>query len=461
MCVSVLSFLQIASARRRFSGLLLCWCLLAVPCRAPAAEVSADKEHLVKMVVLTRHGVRTPTQSRDRLEQWSARPWPEWPRWTPPGMKDIRPDAPGRLTERGARLVSALWEYERARLDASGLFTPVKCPEQKEIFVYADLDQRTRATAQALLEGLAPTCGLRYATAASGVHVDPLFHPVRAGTTELDATAAARCIQQEQGADLSVLAQALHAPLSILADIAGPLPPTSCRRATLAPGATLADLPTRLKATDNDSSLHVEGALGIGSAMTEVFLLEYAEWPDRPAGWGRVSADVLQKLLPLHARVFNVINRNPEVARAGGSPLLTAMVAALNGDHPDPRFNAAKLTVFVGHDTNIAQVAALLGLDWTLPGYAPQQTPPGGALILSLWRRGKREYVRAHFQAQSLETLHMEDLSRQKVLDARLPVPGCPASSETGLCERQHFLELARTILAPTAREAAAAAGQR
>jgi hypothetical protein len=42
-----------------------------------------------------------------------------------------------------------------------------------------------------------------------------------------------------------------------------------------------------------------------------------------------------------------------------------------------------------GHDTNLSNLSGMLGLSWRLPGYQPNDTLPGGALIFSLWQRSK------------------------------------------------------------------------
>ncbi|MFR1533031.1 MAG: histidine-type phosphatase [Bilophila wadsworthia] len=83
---------------------------------------------------MSRHGVRSPTQSSETLESWSRKDWPEWP------VKR------GELTPRGAKLVTAMWEQEAAFLREAGLLPSKGCPEAGTIAVRADRDQRTRVT---------------------------------------------------------------------------------------------------------------------------------------------------------------------------------------------------------------------------------------------------------------------------------------------------------------------------
>ena len=40
-----------------------------------------ENSRLLKLVVLSRHGVRSPTQSPEELARWASRPWPQWPGW--------------------------------------------------------------------------------------------------------------------------------------------------------------------------------------------------------------------------------------------------------------------------------------------------------------------------------------------------------------------------------------------
>jgi 4-phytase/acid phosphatase len=49
----------------------------------------------------------------------------------------------------------------------------------------------------------------------------------------------------------------------------------------------------------------------------------------------------------------------------------------------------------------------MLGLSGHLPGYQPDDTPPGGALIFSLWQRPdtRQYFVRAQYLAQTLEQM--------------------------------------------------------
>ena len=343
---------------------------------------------LRKTVILMRHGVRAPTQTAETLQSWSGKPWPVWPAGR------------GELTDRGATLVSLFWQDEGARLRALGLL-PAGRLHAQDVLVLADLDQRTRSTAQALVQGLAPDAPL-----SVRVHdipaPDPLFHPVKARLCALDATAVAADITP---ARIQALAANLTPQLDELGDILGPAAPAWCARYRLTAPCRVTDTPSSLLLTQNAHNVNLDGGLPAASSAAEIFLLEYGQWP-QDAAWGALDAGRLGRLLRVHTDTFNLINRAPSVAAARGSALLDAMLQALAGTHPDPAFNAAKLVVFVGHDTNLANLGSLLNLHWQLPGYPADDIPPASMLILNLWQTPQGPRVSADYAAQSLDTLH-------------------------------------------------------
>ena len=182
--------------------------------------------------------------------------------------------------------------------------------------------------------------------------------------------------------------------------------------------------------------------------MAEIFLLEYAQWPDISAGWGQVDARILREVLPVHSSVFNTVNRAPVVARLKGASLLSEMMAALEGTHRDQRCNMASLVVFVGHDTNIANVGALLGVNWQIAGYPDNATPPGSTLLLELWEHGTSKEVRVRFFAQTPEALHAP------FEEQRLPAGGLMAKPQLTDPARTHKATAAQVTAPPVVGDA-------
>lgn len=82
------------------------------------------------------------------------------------------------------------------------------------------------------------------------------------------------------------------------------------------------------------------------------------------------------------------MSRTSYVAKHNGTPLLQTIVSAINSQTSArdlPELSADNKILFLaGHDTNIANIAGMLGMSWTLPGQ-PDNTPPGGALVFERW----------------------------------------------------------------------------
>lgn len=371
-------------------AICLCLCLLFL---APQDVSAASSEpQLQKIVVLSRHGVRAPTQDARLLTLWSGKPWPAWP------------VERGDLTPRGAELVKAMWSALKPALAARGILPGDACPAENAVYIRADVDERTRATARAIIEGIAPQCQMGYAVLPA--RLDPLFHPVKAGLYRYDAVSVTVDVLKMSRGGLENLQDELSGGLNLIGEISGPPSATLCSRFALMPKCQLSDLPNAVSVSADGKDVHIVGSLGIGSSLAEIFLLEYGEWPGEAAGWGNVNGRVLGQILPVHARVFNIVNRAPVIAWANGSALASEMASALFGEHSDSRVNEAKLVIFVGHDTNIANVGGLLGLNWQASGYPPNGIPPAGALFLELWKNGGEQEVRARFYSQTPATLH-------------------------------------------------------
>ncbi|MDE5879206.1 MAG: histidine-type phosphatase, partial [Desulfovibrio sp.] len=310
----------------------------------------------------------------------------------------------GDRTPRGAALVTAMWGDLGEGFRKEGILPPNLCQKPADVFVRADTDERTRATARALLDALAPDCRLGFAVSTDAI--DPLFHPVKAGLYTFDPIGAATDILSMTDGGLGQLQDDLATPLALVGRLSAPVSPELCGRFNLPQDCALSDIPNAVSVAPDGRNVNLTGSLAIASSLAEIFLLEYGEWPGIAAGWGQVTAPTLRKVLPVHARVFDVVNRAPLVAWARGSSLLAEMGAALLGTHYDERCNKAALVVFVGHDTNIANLGALLGVNWQLEDYPVNGIPPASVLVLELREKAGGREVRVNFLAQPLAALH-------------------------------------------------------
>src|SRR6202044_1929401 len=106
----------------------------------PQAEAATQNapDQLRFVLVLTRHGVRSPTWTNQRLDEYSKQPWPQWP------------VAPGMLTPHGRQLMTFMGRYYRAWFAERGLLSAGGCDDASQVYLWADTDERTRETGRGL-----------------------------------------------------------------------------------------------------------------------------------------------------------------------------------------------------------------------------------------------------------------------------------------------------------------------
>ncbi|WP_374569962.1 histidine-type phosphatase [Phenylobacterium sp.] len=389
-----------------------------------AAPASAEPLKLERVVMLTRHGVRPPTKAEVTPPGVAADPWPQW-------------NTPyGHLTAHGYAAIRLLGAADRMRWSKAGLLPRRGCPAPGEVVVWSDSDERTIRTGDALLEGLAPGCGLVNGHNPEGED-DPLFSPPERASMD---PAAARAAIVEAVGPLDAVAAAHRQELDALGRVLGCCAAPACPSA--AASCSLADLQSAF--VDGGGRPKLSGPLDFGPTAAQTLMLEYVEGlPMAEVGWGRATRQDIEQLMGLHAMKGEVLQRPLYIAARGAGPLLKRMLEALNGP--------ARLTVLVGHDTNISEMSGLLGFDWHVPSYPANTPPPGGAFGLALYEdaAGKR-FVRAFYRSQTMD--QMRDLTP---LDARSPpffqwltIDGCGAADRAASCALETLERLAETRLA-------------
>ncbi|MEO8345271.1 MAG: histidine-type phosphatase [Betaproteobacteria bacterium] len=418
--------------------------LLVYACGVPLGAGAQSDEVLQKIVIVSRHGVRTPTISAAELESWSSRPWPVWS------------EPPGHLTATGAQLAKLLGRYHREYLVAEQLLPEQGCPPRGSIYVYADLEERTRTTAQALLDGLVPGCGIAY-RAKLDATLDGIFHPVAAGVCRLDAMVVQTSVLQRVAGDLNSVPLDFKGPFDALQAGTDCCKPALCTALGRPEGCKLADLPTMLSPVPNGKGVDLVGALAIASSATEIFLMEYAEGLDaNQVAWGRLAPDKMLQTFRLHTEAFDLMERTPYLARRQGSALLMRVGAAVTSGRSaglgaiDAAVRDATVVAYVGHDTNIANLAGILDVTWTQPGYQRNQTPPGGALLFEV-RAGsdKKQRVYTSYVSQSLEQMRKMTPLTLALPPVKTPLRlrGCSTNAPGFPCSLDEFAVVVRNAL--------------
>jgi 4-phytase / acid phosphatase len=371
---------------------------------------SANKPELQYVVIVSRHGVRSPTWENARLNAYSAEPWPQWP------------VPPGNLTPHGYRLIQMMGAYYRQWLRAEHLLSASGCQDAPHIYIRSDTEQRTRETGRAFAESLLPDCAIEAHAQPDGER-DPLFSGF--GTPDRQKMLAA--VRERLGADPQKLVADHRVALKTLQSIVGGKP---LEAATVG-------------VTPEGRSLELTGPFATGSTFSEDLLLEYAEgMKGRDLGWGRLTRDRLERVLEIHAVYADLMRRTPYLARARGSNLLAHVLRSLDQATSGKPIGGAlgrpgdEVLLVAGHDTNLSNLSGMLGLSWKLQGYQPDDTPPGGALIFSLWRDPAGQYsLKLRYVAQSLDQMRNALMRGADKLSLAAPpesedvaLPGCPSS---------------------------------
>ena len=400
--------------------------LNALPAASAASASDGPKPELKYALIVSRHGVRSPTWDMARLNEYSTEPWPDW------GV------GPGELTDHGRAGVKLMGAYYRAWLSKAGLFDGGGCRDATRIYIRADAGQRTRETGRAFAESLLPGCEIRVAMEAAGK--DPLF----GGMGKVDPEAAGKAVRERMGPAAAVLAKYAPAFDTLTSILTGG---GTARRSVMG------------GAQDEDGAgSEVPRPLATASTLSEVFLLEYAEgMPESALGWGRLTKEKLLKILELHTAYSDLARRTPYLARARGSNLLAHILASLEQAASGKPVAGAlgqpggALAMLAGHDTNLSNLSGMLDLSWRVPGQAADDTPPESALVFSLWRESGEWFVKLEFVTPSLDQMRRLEPLTQDSPPARVPVaiPACGFARSDGGCAWPAFRAAVQKAIDP------------
>lgn len=396
-----------------------------------------------RAILLSRHGVRAPTQSNAELDKLTASAWPTWP------------VAPGFLSPQGDVLMREMGSYYRLLYGGRGLVQADDCPAAGTVAAWTDIDERTRISGAALLAGMYPRCAnLSLRNQANFNVPDPLFHPQPTASCPMDPAATRTAILARTGGSLATLQRDYATPLKMMQAVLCPNDTT----ATAAAGGTCGEAgkPMTIE-TDANGRTWFKGPLGLGSTASEAFLMQAAQgMPKDQVAWGRLAGDAsLMELLTLHLLDMDLTEKTPAIARQHGSNMLSLIATTLESGRTfpgaQPVGQPVRFGVLVGHETNIYNVASLLDLTWQVPGFLPGQASPGGALAFELFRAGGQRFVRIAYYAQTLDELrhrtrlNYRDPPGMKVVD----LPACKAQSQQHACPLERFLEITKAALEP------------
>jgi 4-phytase / acid phosphatase len=384
--------------------------LLLATATVAAAQPKPD-EHLELVVALFRHGIRPPLKDPNIPTKYSKEDWPKPAAWSAGDW--------GFLTSHGVAVAGALgFDY--------GKYYGKLLRANAKAFLWADAsDERTVSTAGALVQGM-NEAKLPATTGNRGTGVDPLFHPFKAHCGSIDATKLDRIAKDITDNAQRYIEVTYSVQFGQLYSTLACTDPQAQKCEMLSKVSQ--NGANRCIGTNCTKPIEWKGQFAYANTATETFLLEYEN--NMPVGWGR-SKSLLSDMMALHDFYFDKTQREPYLAAIDGSNLIREISWTLNRATgtcgrigPGYAFSG-----FVGHDTNIASVASLLGLTWSFRTYCdtpvetrnlPDSDPlPAGALVFERWSRGDDDIIRIFYVAQGLAMAR----------DCRFPETGveCPA----------------------------------
>jgi len=337
---------------------------------------------LEAVVLVNRHGVRSPISQDPSYKLLARQKWPDF------GVPE------GYLTKRGGKLAKIMGAWYGQHFRDSGLLPQNGCLPDSAVWVHADNSQRTIVTAQKMQKGMLPGCSYPVTHVADGT-ADPLIDPTGAGICEKDDVLQDAAMAALIGSSQTVV-DAYQASLSQLQDVLDCCRPKLCRQASLEPGCKLTDL------TPGDM-------VGAATVVSENFLMEYADkLPLSQVGWGRASSPAtISHINMTHALNYWAYNANPYGAGVEGSNLMNYVLTALTKAAGAHGLKGPVLSLIVAHDNNLLNVAGLLGSSWFLDSYQQSEVPPGAGIAFELWRNTStgKLYVDIVVRAQTMRQL--------------------------------------------------------
>lgn len=326
----------------KWKTIILICCMLflmaaLLPCAAEeetSAPASGEQYTLDKVLVLSRHNIRSPLSGGGSLLS-DITPH-TWFHWT---------SDPSELSVRGGTLETIMGQYFRQWLEAEGLFPKNYQPEEEAVRFYANSKQRTIATSTFFSAGLLPVWDTPVETHAQYDTMDPVFAPNLGFVTpayEQDVISQISELGGEEGLD-GIQAK-LRDAITLLIDVADIEDSASYQAGTY--GNLLEDkIQIQLEEGKEPA---MSGPVKTATSVADALTLQYYEEPDASkAAFGHALTE--DEWLKLHSIVdtyTEMLFGAPLVSVNAAHPLLEEMRSELLDDN-------RKFTFLCGHDSNI------------------------------------------------------------------------------------------------------------
>jgi len=417
-------------------------CALSVLAALPVGTVAfaADGDmQLQQVLMLSRHNLRAPLADNGSvLEQSTKKSWPQW-------------DVPGgQLTTKGGVLEIYMGNYTRQWLAQQGLVQNGSCPDSNNVFVYANSLQRTVATAQFFVNGAFPGCDVAVTHQDAMGTMDPIFNPV--------ITDGSEAFNKQALADMAAANEklALKPAFQRLEKIVDYKSSPACnnkKQCDLSSGQNSFS-------AENGKEPNVSGPLKVGNSLMDAFTLQYYEgFPLDQVAWGQIKTpEQWKELSAIKNGYQDTLFTSPTIAREVAAPLVDYIRSQLVAQD---KANAPKVTLMVGHDSNIASLLSALQVKpYELPD-TYEKPPIGGQVVFERWHDAKndKDLLKVEYVYQTADQLRDADVLSLKNPPKRvtLQLTGCQTDAN-GYCSWDQFSQALNSALQGTPMQPAAAA---
>lgn len=400
----------------------------------PAAAATGNLE-LQQVLIMSRHGIRAPLVNYgDALAEATPHTWPVWQ--TPGGL----------LTPKGGEVEEQVGHYFRSWLSDNKLLPVKGCPEKGQLFTYANSLPRTIDTAKHFVSGAFPGCDVPVVNRVAVGTMDPVFNPIITAeiSDKFKADALASIAQHAGQGGIDGLNQRLKPNYALLEQVMDYRNSKACKQDK---ACDLAAQPSAVVLTQGKEP-GITGPLRLATGASDAFMLQYYEgFAPNQIAWGKVtSAEQWRKLEDLKNLYHETLFGSPAIATNAAAPLLTFIAGALDKSQAktaDQQAAAqARVTLLVGHDSNIASLlAALKSKDYTLPGQY-ERTPISGAVVFQRWydKKAAKNLMKIEYIYPTAQQIRNNGPygAKNSLHHVVLEIAGCPVDKQ-GFCDEDAF----------------------
>lgn len=338
---------------------------------------NSERITLKQVFILSRHGVRTPLAKN--LNQMTPKQWPTWNK------------NPGYLTQKGILLEGYMGKYFSQWLNKENLL-PDHCPKEEEIFIYANVKQRTIESAKAFVNEAFSGCNITIHQKGHN-DSDPIFNAVIHNSSLIfQKLALEQMYEQLRQLNLNKsfadMSDILDYKLSQLCLIYN-----KCNLTT--DSNKIIDIQVGFKP-------NMKGPLKICNSAIDAFVMEnYEGFTVNNVAWGQMTESKWQDIINLSHKYHNVIFNTTLIAKDISLPLLNYFKNIFLND------NSTKVTLLIGHDANIYTLLNSMSFK---PYYLPEQyelAPVSGKIVFQKWfdEVKKKDLLKISYVYQSTNQL--------------------------------------------------------